>query len=317
MDIPPVGDCGMRKISAWMRSYFAFSQTETRGALLLILCTLMALTTASFWSARMPDVSPLAAQDRRMLDSLVAVIDRREASLPATHSAVALFPFDPNVADSATLVQLGLKPWIARRVVNYRQKGGKFRIKADVKKIYGLPEATYQRLQAYIQLPAQRAVRTKTATSVSRSATPAAQPVPKEKKKRTLSLNINTADTALLKQLPGIGSKLSARIVKYRQKLGGYYAMNQLQEIYHMTEAGATSLQTRTYITDGYPVHRININRADAAILAQHPYISWDLARALVQHRQDYGEFRSLDDLREVYLMTEKVFEKTAPYLEI
>ena len=309
----------MRKISAWMRSYFAFSHTETRGALLLLLLTLMVLGTAGFLSARMTQTAPLSEQDWRTLDSLVALLDSRGEAAPSTApTRNKLFPFDPNTTDSATLTHLGLRPWIAQRVINYRRKGGQFRIKADFKKIYGLPDATYQRLYAYLQLPEKRS-RPKKNTAV-RTPLPSAGKNPSKRKTtatRTLSLDINTADTTQLRLLPGIGSKLSARLVKYRQKLGGYHSKEQLQEIYHLTERGAVSLQKNTYIAEGSPLRRININHAEAKILAQHPYISWDLARALVQHRQDYGEFRSLDDVREVYLMTEKVFEKIAPYLEI
>ena len=312
----------MKNLRAWLRSYFAFSQTETRGALLLILVTLIALSAASLLSARFSKVSPVSTQDWYRLDSLVAVIDSREATGSTAvhlHSVTELFPFDPNVADSATLTQLGLKPWIAQRVVNYRQKGGAFRIKTDFKKIYGLSETAYHRLYPYLQLPEKLAVRKrKEATrGVPRLSNTAASSARAESKKRTLSLDINAADTTQLKQLRGIGSRLAARIVKYRQALGGYRTKEQLQEIYHLTESGAVSLQKNTYIASGDQVRRLNINRADAKILAQHPYISWDLARALVQHRQDYGEFHSLDDLREVYLMTEKVFEKITPYLEI
>ena len=303
----------MRKINAWMRSYFAFSRTETRGALLLLFFTLVALGLTHWVSIKTAQPPPLSEKDWHVLDSLVAVLEREEEPFLATpRPRVISHPFNPNTADSATLTQLGLKPWVARRVVNYRQKGGRFRIKADFKKIYGLPDTTYQRLYAYLQLPEERAARKRTA--------PTARPVPvlpKAKEAKHLSLNINTADTALLKQLPGIGSVLASRIVKYRRKLGGYHSLAQLQEVYHMTERGAVSVRKSTYVAEDHPLRRLNINEADATILAQHPYISWDLARALVRHRQDYGEFRSLDDLREVYLMNEKVLEKITPYLEI
>ena len=308
----------MRKLSAWMRGYFAFSHVETRGALVLVLLTLGALSVTSFLSTRLARVDPPSTQDWRTLDSLVAVIDSINAAGAAyTRPPATLLAFDPNTADSATLVRVGLPPWIAQRIVKYRRKGGVFRVKADVKKIYGLSDADYRRLYPYLQLPVQRTPRKRTEKVVSQPQRTVASPAPKVAKVRTVSININTADTTLLKQLPGIGSKLSARIIKYRRLLGGYHRLEQLQEIYHMTDAGATSLLKNAYIADDNQVLRININQADAKILAQHPYISWDLARALVQHRQDYGEFRTLDDVREVYLMNEKAFEKIAPYLEI
>ena len=309
----------MKRVGAWLSDYFAFSQTETRGTILLLVLTGSVITASTVLSARTN--SPLRSdEDWQTLDSLVTMLD--QAASPAVASAtssVALFPFDPNKADSVTLTQLGLRPWIAQRVLRYREKGGAFRRKSDFRKIYGLPEATYLQLYDFIQLPERYVLAKKPVVprqpKRTTTSTTAAQPT--KNRKKILSVDINAADTALLKKLPGIGSKLSARIVKYRQLLGGYHTMNQLQEIYHMTDLGVASLQKSAYIAKENQLQKLNINQSDAKTLAQHPYISWEMARAIVEHRQDYGEYRALDDLQEVYLMTEKVFEKIAPYLKI
>ena len=310
----------MRKISAWLRDYFAFSHTEARGAVLLVAFTLLAITIAEILSVQATGTPPSAEEDRRMLNRLAAVLDSMEHVEEAEkNAAVESFPFNPNTVDSATLTQLGLSAWVAQRVVHYREKGGRFRYREEFKKIYGLPETTYRRLYSFIQLPKRQKPKNGTSSALpSMPKTAASQPAGSAADERaTHTVNINMADTSELKQLPGIGSTLALRIVKYRQKLGGYRTIDQLEEVYHMTELGTVSLKARAYVRPEDAVRRLNINRADAKTLAQHPYISWDLARALVQHRQNYGDYRSLDDLREVYLMTEKVLEKVAPYLEI
>ena len=301
-----------------MQDYFAFSRTEMRGATVLLLLTTSAIGAMAWWSARGPSSAVVPPQDWRTLDSLVALLDSATAqpSSSGGYTPAESFPFDPNRADSATLTRLGLKPWIAQRVLRYRAKGGAFRVRADFKKIYGLAESTYQRLYTYIQLPERLAKREQTARPAYREATDRAT-VRHSPKRTTVALDINTADTTQLKKLSGIGSTLSARIVKFRRMLGGFHRIEQLREVYHMTDQGWASLQESAYVSPENAPQRMNINRADAQTLAQHPYISWDIARAIVDHRQDYGEYHSLDDLKEVYLMTPKLFEKTAPYLEI
>ena len=311
----------MKKVSAWINEYFAFSQTEVRGMVILLLFTLGVIGGAAYFTSQ-PAVVSIPNRDWETLEALVAQLDSNQAtSYAATERTVLAYPFDPNTADSASLVQLGLSPWIARRVLRYRTKGGTFRVKSDFKKIYGLSEATYDRLYDYLQLPEKRA-RTKPSSAgskqvfrqnreISNYAKPA-QPV-----RRRAPLDINTADTSALKQLPGIGSTLSARIVKYRELLGGYHRIEQLQEVYHMSERGAASLRAEAYVAERSPVHRRNINRLDAKTLAQHPYISWEVARAVVRHREEYGDYRALEDLREVYLIDEELLEKLTPYLEI
>lgn len=312
----------MKKVSAWISEYFAFSQTEVRGTVILLLFTLGVIGLSAFFTGRSSDVA-IPDRDWETLEALVAQLDSNQAasSYAPIEKNIILHPFNPNTADSATLTQLGLSPWIARRVLRYRAKGGVFRVKSDFKKMYGLPEATYARLYDYLQLPEKK--RHPPASTAAKSKNPRTDQPKTSYAKRTETayhrepLDINVADTSLLKQLPGIGSTLSARIVKYRQMLGGFHRLEQLQEVYHMSERGAASLRTEAYIAEGNQVHRLNINRLDAKTLAQHPYISWEVARAVVNHRRDYGNYQALEDLREVYLMDEELLAKLTPYLEI
>ncbi|MGB3776974.1 MAG: helix-hairpin-helix domain-containing protein [Tunicatimonas sp.] len=311
----------MKKVSAWINEYFAFSQTEVRGMVVLLLFTLGVIGLSAFFTGRSA-TTPIPDRDWKTLEALVAQLDSNQvASSAPVEKSLVLHSFNPNTADSATLTQLGLSPWIARRVLRYRAKGGVFRVKSDFKKMYGLPEATYERLYEYIQLPEK-----KRRTTASRAAKDRADRTDKPKSsyaKRTdtdyrrAPLDINVADTSSLKRLPGIGTTLSARIVKYRQLLGGFHRLEQLQEVYNMSEHGAASLRTEAYIAEGNQVTRLNINLLDAKTLAQHPYISWEVARAVVNHRRDYGNYQALEDLREVYLIDEELFAKLTPYLEI
>jgi DNA uptake protein ComE-like DNA-binding protein len=311
----------MKKVSDWISEYFAFSQTEVRGTVILLLFTLGVIGLSAFFTGR-SSPAPIPNSDWEALQGLVAQLDSNQAAsyYAQNERSIVLRSFDPNAADSATLTQLGLSPWTARRVLRYRAKGGVFRVKSDFKKMYGLPEATYARLYDYIQLPERqpRPAAEPIKGPSSRADQPGASYAKRtEVAERRDPLDINAADTSSLKRLPGIGSTLSARIVKYRQLLGGFHRLEQLQEVYHMSERGAASLRTEAYIAEGNQVRRLNINRLDAKTLAQHPYISWEVAWAVVNHRRDYGNYQTLEDLREVYLIDEELFAKLTPYLEI
>ena len=309
----------MKKVSNWINDYFAFSQTEVRGMVILLLFTLAVIGLSAFFTGR-SSTAPIPDSDWETLRALVAQLDSNQAvsSYARPEKTIVLHPFNPNTVDSATLTHLGLSPWIARRVLRYRAKGGEFRVKSDFKKMYGLPKATYERLYDYIQLPEKkRRSSTLAKNGPSRIDKPTSYAKQTKAIARRQPLDINAADTSSLKRLPGIGITLSARIVKYRQLLGGFHRLEQLQEVYHMSERGAVSLRTEAYIAEGNQVRRLNINRLDAKTLAQHPYISWEVARAVVNHRRDYGNFQTLENLREVYLIDEELFAKLLPYLEI
>jgi competence protein ComEA len=137
------------------------------------------------------------------------------------------------------------------------------------------------------------------------------------KKGKTYStININAEDTSALSTLPGIGSKLANRIITFREKLGGFYSTDQVAEIYGLPDS--TFLKIKPYLIIGdVAIKKINVNTADANLLKQHPYIKWNLANAIVQYRQQHGDFKTLDELQNIVLITPEVFAKITPYLEI
>jgi DNA uptake protein ComE-like DNA-binding protein len=140
---------------------------------------------------------------------------------------------------------------------------------------------------------------------------------PSFKKGKTYStIDINAADTTVFSTLPGIGSKLSNRIITFREKLGGFYSTSQGAEIYGLPDS--TFLKIKPYlITGDISIKKININTADANLLKQHPYIKWNLANAIVQYRQQHDDFKTIDELQNIALITPEVFAKISPYLEI
>src|SRR4051812_10680995 len=109
-------------------------------------------------------------------------------------------------------------------------------------------------------------------------------------------IDINTADTAAFIALPGIGSRLAARIVLFREKLGGFYDLSQIREVYGLPDSVFMYIAPRLRCDSAY-VRKIPLNVADREVLKQHPYIRWNMANALVAYRAQHGDFRSLDDL--------------------
>jgi DNA uptake protein ComE-like DNA-binding protein len=308
----------MNGLNHWLRDYFGFSATELRGFWLLTSAALVILAFTAFLKPLLfltkPDVHFLTTNQ---LDSLVGVLEQLSADEPqqwGTQVVASGFkPFNPNSASSELMKENGIPEWLVDRIVKYRKKGGRFQIKDDLLKIYGFPEDVHAKLYPYILLPVQQ------------KKIPATQ-VHYRRKKDTSKLrniddreiekiNINTVDSTTLQQLSGIGVILSARIVRFRNKLGGFYSLDQLSEIYHITPEVVETLKNHTYLSPEFPLNKININQDDVSTLASHPYISFSLAKAIVKHRDNYGGFESLEDCREVYLMEESIFRKLRPYL--
>lgn len=230
-------------------------------------------------------------------------VSRQSAPPEESEEPVTLFPFNPNEVSARDLRRLGLSERAAATFIRYREKGARFFKPADIGKVYGVTEADVKRLSPFVRLPEQRADDKE-------------EPSPEglQKKESTSPLiDINRADAETWRRLYGIGPVLSARIVRFREKLGGFAGIEQVAETYGLPDSTFQSMRSRLIFS---PITRpLAINRLDEAGLSDHPYIDRRLARAIVAYRIQNGPFKALTDLEKMYAMPEAVREKLKPYL--
>lgn len=297
----------MKSPRKWIRDLFGFSTNEINGFLILI--PLMIAVAASepvyrWWIiGQHRDHRP----DLKALDTLVAQwkANEKDPVLPVVHKS-----FNPNTATEAELRALGFHETLAKRIAAYRAKGGVFRTKSDLAKIYGLDSALYHQLYTYIDLPANRLP--------ARLADQAARyPGTGAKKNAQQIFDINTADTLLLKTIYGIGPKLAARIVKFRDKLGGFVRREQLYEVYGLDSVVVSRLLKASFIKKGFEPEKINVNTANEAILAAHPYIRHRLARRITSHRFHHGDFREVSDIKKLSASANEDLDRLLNYIKV
>jgi competence ComEA-like helix-hairpin-helix protein len=206
-------------------------------------------------------------------------------------------PFDPNTATIDDFVKMGLPQNLAFSIVNYREKGGVYRTKSDLKKIYNLPGDIFSLLELYIQLPEH------------------ISPID-EPEQFSIQIEINTADTLDLQQIPGIGPSFARRIVKYRNMLGGFYKIEQLLEVYGMDSARYAGIYDKLLVDPSH-IKQINVNTASIKELMVHPYIEFYLAKSILTFREEAGTFTNTGELKNIRLMYDELFYKIQPYLKI
>lgn len=125
-------------------------------------------------------------------------------------------------------------------------------------------------------------------------------------------LNAATADQ--LQSVRGIGPVLSERIVKFRDLLGGFATPEQIKEVYGLDSLVAKAvLEEFTLQTS---VKKLSINSDSISVLAAHPYISYDLARIIINFRKSHGDIENASDLKKIKAIDEATFKRLKPYLE-
>ncbi|MDW7695434.1 helix-hairpin-helix domain-containing protein [Flammeovirgaceae bacterium SG7u.111] len=305
----------MRKLKIYLKETFGFSEAESKGFIVLMLLVFLATLAPISVQLYLPPQEIDRSQDIALLNKLVKELQAPEKTgkvLPAQKEipktqAARPEPFDPNVATVQKMTSVGIPKYLAERIEKYRSKGGSFRKKSDIKKIYGFSDELYEQLSPYILIEASAP---KTPKKVADS-----KPTPK-KEKEELWFDINTADTTQLKKVRGIGSVLSARIIKFRDKLGGFHATEQLSEVYGLKPEVQKELIKVSYVADEFEVAKVKINKASAQELMQHSYIGKKSAWAIFNYRKKNGGFSSIEDLKKVEVLEEGVAEKLAPYLD-
>lgn len=295
----------MKNLRYRIRNFFGFSRTQTNGFVALLVIISVALFSKPVYHAWISSRPVDFSKERKTLDSLTAQweLQKKEANHipPAEESTVAFFEFNPNTVTEDELKALGFSERVKKGLLNYRAKGGVFRIKSDVKKLYGMDSAFYRNLYPFIQLPEKIAHENPTS----------------ESKKEITAFDINEADTTQFKQIYGIGPILAKRIIKYREELGGFIKNDQLNEVYGLDSVVINRVLKSSFLAADFIPRKININTADETVLSSHPYFSKKMGKAIVTYRFQHGNYRAVDDLRKIDLMDKKVIDKIYAYLTV
>lgn len=256
--------------------------------------------------------------DKQMLDSILVAwssnIKEPVKEEEPTPIRVELKPFNPNTATKQQLEQLGIASFLSKRIIKYRDKGGVFKIKSDLSRIYDFPDSLYRVLYKFIQLPGQLAAQSKRTIAKRNRKVTDERVISKKAKPALLVVDLNAADTTELKKLKGIGSGYSRRIIKYRKLLGGYTAKEQLAEVYGISDSLYQSLADQVTVSS-VSLRKLNVNLANFKTLKRHPYISYKQAAAILNIRSKKGKFRIPQDLLAVEGLDSAQIEKLKPYI--
>lgn len=272
-----------------LRKWFTFSKGERVAVITILVAIFVLLLACLLWR---PKVS-LDEVSLHNLDSLLVLrqaameeMQQQKASQPQEVVELQPFPFNPNTITEEEGRRMGLTDRQVRNIINYRDKGGKFYSKNDLAKLYTISEEDFAQLEPYIVLPeVARKEYTKPKTETKEK-----QEVTEEKKtsKPIPVVDLNTVDSATLVELPQIGSYTAARIVVYREKLGGFIKKEQLLEVKGVDEARYNVVEPYIKIGEA-SVTKVDVNRADFKTLVNHPYLNYNQVKRIFNQREKRG----------------------------
>jgi len=313
--------------------YLTFNKSDRNGILFLLVLIFGMMAMMSL----LHKFSPIEKADFTNFDKLIAEIEKAQPTSDALKNAhsneskstgfsksdysnptrnmpdIELFSFDPNQLDDSKWLKLGLTSKQIKTIKNYESKGGKFYKEEDLKKIYGISTEQYERLKPFIQIAKKKNNFTKNEEKEGNQS---------HVREARFSNNIieraelNSADTSILVKLNGIGPVLARRIIKYREKLGGFVSFQQLNEVWGMDSTVVAKILPQLKL-DASLVRKIAVNHCTVSELKRHPYLNYNIANNIVLYRDQHGNFTKVQDIKQAVLVNEELFRKIAPYLTL
>ncbi len=244
--------------------------------------------------------------------------------------------FDPNTVEYDTLLAMNLSSYVSHNIISYREAGGIFRQPSDLEKIYGLEKEMYDALVPYIAIGRKDedvygrgdfpddslrtangrentgAYRGNTVTQTARTAT--LQNTSGKWSEPKFSLELNSADSADLIALPGIGPWFAGRIIRYRELLGGFVNPVQLLEVYGMDTTRYNGIIS--FVTaDSTRIQRIDLNNSTFQEVISHPYISREETYAIFRYRDFADSILVPENILRDQIIDRDRFKRMVPYL--
>lgn len=316
----------------WLEKYLTFTHGEKAGIMFLILASLLAFIVPAIYLYYKPiehtdnslyqkEVDAFIKEfnekkelalltdslriDSNLLASRDSTRDSSSSFINKEERKITYFDFDPNKIGVVEWIKLGFSKKQAESIEKLKLKGYKFRKSEDLKNVFVVGEENYNRLSAHIKIDPNDFPKKEFPKTVY-----------PEKLKGKYVVDINTADSSLFERQRGIGPSLASRIIKYRERLGGFVYAEQIKEVWNFPDSTYQSLRDK-FVVNEIVLKKIKLNSDDYETMRKHPYINYSFAKVFMAYKKEHGNFKTIEDLRKIAAMNDSIFRKMKPYLSI
>ena len=288
-----------------IRSHFVFSRSQQNGIFLLV--AVIVVLQMVYFFVDFSEEETFSEETAEELVLFQKYIDSLEQA-SSVKDSIRIYPFNPNFITDYRGYSLGMSIDEIDRLHAFRAEEKWINSAEDFQKVTGISDSLLRQISPYFQFPAWV-----TAERTKRLTTTEVKPLKVLGSKKDL----NTASIEDLMEVKGIGEVLGARIVNYRNKIGGFVDDLQLKDVYGL------SYETRSEVLDHFTVqtpvavNRVNINEATVLELSNVPYINYELAREILDYRLLHEKIRTFEELAKIKEFPSEKIDRIALYLTL
>ncbi len=282
-----------------LREYFAFPKKERQGLLVLFIIWFAIIIYKWFstynhhyddWKIQIKTDSFIVASEKKIFDKNLIKESNTELNFNKFSKSIIESNFNE-------LKHLGISSRTSAIIMKFINSGAKLESRESIEKIYGIDDNEKKiLLENFLFTELENKLEIKKSFNLE-------------------IIDINTCDSASLESLPRIGPALSTRIIKYRNRLGGFIDKKQLLEVYGLDSTVLKLIESKIDV-DIRSIKKIKINQVQYDDLSKFPYLSFKLARVIINYREQHGSFNSKEDLLKIHLMNHKIIDKLEPYID-
>ncbi|WP_317898838.1 ComEA family DNA-binding protein [Aurantibacillus circumpalustris] len=270
-------------LQSFLNNYFGFNKQQRNGLfVLLVISFVLLLIRLTYPLFIKPDAIVLLDLPliEKKLDSVYSKSHSHSKNkVVQDNSNSTLFVFNPNTVSLEQLKQLGFKEKTALIFLKFRKNGFVFKQKKDLQKVYGINDKLFAQLEPYILIEEQ------TAQPDFKKQGEQKVIIENHVKQTSIKIELNSADSASLVALNGIGASYAKRILKYRGMLGGFVTVDQLKEVYGFNDELYEKVKNLCYV-DAKTIQKINLNKDDFKTINKHPYLTYENTKTIFDWRR-------------------------------
>jgi competence protein ComEA len=274
-----------------IKNWFGFTRRERSSSFILLVLIILIVCIRYLIPDKSIDITEYAS------GFPLEDIASEKSDWNSESEKVPIF-FDPNLVSADILIKAGFTSKEANTIISYRKKGGRFTYPGDIRKIYGIEDGKAEKIIPFIVIKQDTVSKYKN----------------RNYEKIYVIIDLNTCDSAALVSLPGIGPVLSARILKYRHLLGGFVRIEQLKEVYGLSNETYEIIRERVS-ADSLAVQGINLNYADYKQLSGIIYFNKYEVMSILKFRELKGKIVNITELVDNKIITKEKAAKAGPYL--
>jgi len=288
-----------------LRSHFKFNKQERSGIFFLLLIIIILQVGYFAFRSFSMDVNKSSFSSDVEMQAKIDILKKKASQ----KDSIKIYPFNPNFITDYKGYTLGLSIEEIDRLHAFRSKNQYVNSPEEFQQVTQVSDSLLNSIALYFKFPEW--------TKKEKQYSVKSDQKPKPNQREVKLKDINTATAEDLKSIYGIGEKLSARIIKFRDRLGGFIVDEQLNDVYGLEKEVVQRVFERFKIINPPQIEKININTASVEMLTKLIYLQKDVAINIVRYRDSQGSIKSFEELSKIDNFPAEKIENIALYLSL